>query len=179
MTNNGKCYAENVFESWMRGEGSFLTYGRGSGKAFLRAEHLDGDWRPRRRQACEDWGKSNLTRRNRVSEAWGGKKFGILEELPGGQCGGERVHIDQAPQVVDDRKDELIWIGKKDGLQSPWPVNANRNPYLPLMQKPVGKYQLWQWFPDFLPFWFLEQGEVLVKIMSERHPLSMEACELM
>lgn len=60
-------------------------------------------------QSREDCGKSNLTRRNRGSEAWGGKEFGILEELEGGQGGGERMHIDQVPQVVDDCKDELIW----------------------------------------------------------------------
>lgn len=62
---------------------------------------------------------------------------------------------------------------KKDGLQPPGPMDANRKPHLPFVKITCGKIPLWQWFPDFLPLWFLEPGEVLVKIMSERHPLSM------
>lgn len=53
----------------------------------------------RRRQPCEDWGKSNPSRRNRMVKGlrWGGT-WGTWE-LKGDQHRGEIMHPDQALQV--------------------------------------------------------------------------------
>lgn len=132
-------------QGWEGRRESFFKYGRRSGKAFLRTEHAD--WDLKEQKEANRWCLGEET--SKLEEQNGprpeaGRSLGFLKNRKGASSGETswvliRLFLAEGPQVDDHPKDEPIWTGKRVNLQPPWPINASKRPYLPLVPIACGK----------------------------------------